>query len=419
MKKRALAFFLTISLTAGMFVSCGKAGDGNTTKPTDSEYTASETLPSMAGADFAPADEDVTVLRPAYAYSSPDSKGAVLWHLKRGTVLRRIGTDPVWSKVILIDRDAYVRTEDLGASIPETGVSGETESTTDKKAPTAPETTPAPETPAPVTAAPTPAPATKPQAGGSPEAPTGEAGFATRPAFTGNLADISNKWEGWGYVTKDRDKYNRPNGALYYQKLYGYYADFIMPTSKKVYLTMDEGYENGYTPRILDILKEKKVHCTFFVTRPFARNNPDLMRRMIAEGHTIGNHTTTHPAGGIPKLGLQKETEDVMNCHNFVKENYGITMKYFRYPEGVFSKQSLALLHSLGYRCVFWSYAYADWNPDKQPDETYALNKALSEVHPGAIYLLHAVSKTNTDILARWIDGVRAKGFEFGVYPNP
>ena len=225
----------------------------------------------------------------------------------------------------------------------------------------------------------------------------------------------------YGYGREDWDALNVPNGVYYYRSLYGQYgADFVQDTSSNViYLTMDEGYEAGYTPRILDTLKEKNVHAVFFLTKQFVDSSPELVRRMIDEGHILGNHTCSHPSGGMPGIGAEAEIADINKLHDMVMDQFGYDMKLFRFPEGTFSVQSLALVRSLGYQSVFWSFAHADWNTANQPDPTESLNAVLDQIHPGAIYLLHAVSSTNTQILGDFIDGARARGYEFGTYPIP
>ncbi len=233
------------------------------------------------------------------------------------------------------------------------------------------------------------------------------------------LAAISNETIPYGYGTSV-DEQNRPTGVLYYESLYGDYGvDFIGPSTENlVYLTIDEGYEAGYTPTILDILKEKDVKAVFFVTKQFVTENPDLVQRIIDEGHQLGNHSSSHPSAGMPSLGLEEEYEDISWVHDYVLEEFGYEMTLFRYPAGIFSEQSLALINSMGYHAVFWSYAHRDWIVDDQPDEETALQDCLDSLHPGEIFLLHGVSSTNTNILADLIDGVREAGYEFGVYPS-
>lgn len=252
------------------------------------------------------------------------------------------------------------------------------------------------------------------------DAPTEAQPVAHESKSMEELAALSNESIPYGFGSADRDGQNRPGGVLYYEKLYGQYGvDFIGPnTSNTVYLTMDEGYEAGYTPQILDTLKEKNVKAVFFVTKQFVTEHPELVQRMIAEGHQIGNHTCAHPSAGMPSLGLQGEYDDIMWLHNYVKENFNYDMTLFRYPSGIFSEQSVGLVNSLGYHAVFWSYAHKDWILTEQPDEATALQNCLNSLHPGEIFLLHAVSATNTHNMAAFIDGVRAAGYEFGVYPS-
>lgn len=230
------------------------------------------------------------------------------------------------------------------------------------------------------------------------------------PNYT-DIAKLSNKKNGWGQGTQV-DKDNRPVSCDTFQSKYGQYnAVFIKENNKNVYLTFDEGYENGYTAQILDVLKEKKAPAVFFVTYDYAKRNPDLIKRMIAEGHVVGNHSYTHPS--MPTVSLEKASEEITKLHDYIKENFNYTMTLFRPPMGEYSEQTLALTKELGYQSVFWSFAYKDWDTKNQPEEAAALKKTVDAVHGGAVYLLHAVSKTNTNILGEFIDGVRAKGFAF------
>lgn len=234
----------------------------------------------------------------------------------------------------------------------------------------------------------------------------------------GDFASYSKDYVPFGVGT-DYDEDNRPTGLTWYNNHYGNYAvDFILPLSNKIYLTIDEGYENGYTGQILDTLKAKNVKAVFFITLPYAKDNPELVRRMIDEGHVVGNHSATHPEGGLGSLSVEKQKEEIMRVNDYVLENFGYQMYLFRFPTGAFTEQSLAIVESLGYRSVFWSFAHRDWLVDDQPDVSTALDNALDKAHGGAIYLLHAVSSTNTTMLGDFIDGCRQKGFEFGYYEN-
>ena len=225
----------------------------------------------------------------------------------------------------------------------------------------------------------------------------------------------SNESQGWGQGVNFNSK-NQPEGSLSYQKKYGSYdAHFIGSDTddKVIWMTLDEGYENGYTSRILDVLKEKNCQAVFFITGPYAEQNPDLIRRMINEGHVIGNHSWSHPSKGMPSLSVEDQIADITRLHDYVKEHYNYDMTLFRNPAGIFSERSLSVTRSLGYDSMFWSFAYADWDPDKQPDPQTALQKLVDRLHPGALYLLHAVSETNTEILGDFIDQARSQGYEF------
>ncbi|MBE6072316.1 MAG: delta-lactam-biosynthetic de-N-acetylase [Clostridium butyricum] len=236
--------------------------------------------------------------------------------------------------------------------------------------------------------------------------------------FSGDISSLSNESINWSFGGS-ADENGRPHVVTAAQEKYkNYNVDFIRESEKKIYLTFDEGYENGYTPQILDILKAKNIKATFFITMGYAKSQPELVQRMINEGHVVGNHSTTHPEKGMPSLSLSQQKADIEELHNYVKDKFGYEMYLFRYPAGIYSEQSLALMSSLGYKSVFWSFAYADWDPNNQPDEAQSLEKLTTKLHPGAIYLLHAVSKTNTDILSQFIDNAQSSGYEFVEYNN-
>ncbi len=228
------------------------------------------------------------------------------------------------------------------------------------------------------------------------------------------LEQLDNTVLGWG-PGGPVDESNRSQGAVSYQQKYGdLNADFIAENTNKVYLTFDEGYENGYTEKILDVLKEKKCPAVFFVTMPYAKGNPELIQRMIDEGHVVANHSVNHLI--MPELSAEEQYNEIVELHNYIKEEFDYDMNLFRYPTGAFSEQSLAIVSEIGYRSVFWSFAYKDWLVDEQPDNDEALRNLKEKAHPGAIYLLHAVSSTNTEILGDFIDWCRDEGYEFSDY---
>lgn len=206
--------------------------------------------------------------------------------------------------------------------------------------------------------------------------------------------------------------HKQPNDPLLLQKQYASMnANWLLDDDKKICLTFDEGYENGYTPQILDTLKEKKVKAIFFVTYDFASQNPDLVKRMIDEGHIVGNHSYRHYS--MDEVSDDVAKEEVTYLHKYIKDKFNYTMSYFRFPKGEFSERSLQIVKDLNYKSVFWSFAYADWDPDNQTEENKAFTHICESTHPGAILLLHAVSKTNADILGKVIDDIKKQGYTF------
>lgn len=191
-------------------------------------------------------------------------------------------------------------------------------------------------------------------------------------------------------------------------------------TEKVVYLTMDAGYEyETNTTEILDIAKEKDIPITFFITGSYLDNNLDIVKRMATEGHVVANHTVQHlRAPTALQTSNQTLIDDIVNFEIKYKEVMNIDISnYYRPPEGGYSERSLKIAHDLGYTTVFWSYAYRDWLVDDQPDPQEAYNRLMSQLHPGAIILLHTVSDTNVEILGDLIDGIREQGYTIGILP--
>ncbi len=188
-------------------------------------------------------------------------------------------------------------------------------------------------------------------------------------------------------------------------------SQWLLPDNKEICLTFDEGYENGYTEQILDTLADKDVQAIFFCTYDYVRDNPQIVHRMINEGHIIGNHSYSHY--NMTEIDLDTAAEEITLMHDYVEEQFNYSMGYFRFPEGVFSEQTIALAAELGYRSVFWSFAYADWDVDNPPAEDEAFEKITSSTHNGEIMLLHAVSETNANILGDVIDNIREQGYTF------
>ena len=217
----------------------------------------------------------------------------------------------------------------------------------------------------------------------------------------------------WGlsFRTQGQPPVGPANSAV----LARYDAAYLGDTSKKVlYLTFDAGYENGCTAQILDILKKHNVPAAFFLVGNYLQKNPDLVRRMVQEGHTVGNHTMHHPDMSklTDKAAFQKELEDLEKLY---LEITGQQMpKYYRPPQGIYSEENLKMAQELGYKTVFWSLAYVDWNNDKQPTLAHAFEKLIPRTHDGAVVLLHSTSKTNAQILDELLTKWKEMGYTFG-----
>lgn len=184
-------------------------------------------------------------------------------------------------------------------------------------------------------------------------------------------------------------------------------------SDKVLYLTFDAGYENGNTEPILNALRKHNAKATFFVVGHYLDSAPELIKRMVNEGHTVGNHTLTHPSMSSiqDKEAFKKELDGVEKKY---KELTGLTMtKFYRPPRGEFSKKNLEMAKEMGYETFFWSMAYVDWNVDSQPSKEEAFDKMLGRVHPGAIVLLHSTSKTNGEILDELLTKWEEMGYHF------
>ncbi len=221
---------------------------------------------------------------------------------------------------------------------------------------------------------------------------------------------LSNKSLNW-YIMRNKDHQPVRGASEVDIRAYnGCYLGDIY--NKEVYLTFDEGYEAGYTSAILDVLAAKDVKAAFFVTATYVRDNKDLIKRMTDEGHIVGNHSYSHP--NLPELSDQKIVEEMDKTADLYKEVTGKKMPlYVRPPGGVYSEHVLSVLKDMGYKTVFWSFAYQDWLVDNQPGKATAYKMVMDNLHNGAILLLHAVSESNTLALPEIIDAIREQGFEF------
>lgn len=222
---------------------------------------------------------------------------------------------------------------------------------------------------------------------------------------------LSNKKISWGI--KRAQNHEQPDLGSSNLKLLQEYDGIAIGNAedKSVYLTFDNGYEAGYTAKILDVLKENNVKAAFFITGHYLNTAPEIVERMINEGHIVGNHTVNHPS--MPDIDDDKLKEEITKLHTTVFEKFNYEMKYLRPPRGEFSEKSLNTTKNLGYTSVMWSFAYDDWDEDKQGREDYAKNKILSNIHNGAIILLHSNSKDNCNILDNIIKDIKKSGYEF------
>ena len=217
----------------------------------------------------------------------------------------------------------------------------------------------------------------------------------------------------WGLSFQEEGK--RPVGNATIEELAQYNAFFAEDTEeKKIYLTFDAGFENGNTPAILDALKKHQVKATFFVVGTYIDSEPELIRQIIKEGHTVGNHTYHHY--DMSKISdpavFRKEMDDV---RTLFQETTGTEMAmYYRPPQGKYSETNLQMAKDLGYSTFFWSLAYVDWNVDAQPSHEEAFSKLTGRIHPGAVVLLHNTSKTNGEILDELLTKWEEMGYTFG-----
>ena len=229
-----------------------------------------------------------------------------------------------------------------------------------------------------------------------------------------NTRGLSTATVGYSYgVSKNGVPHQNSTNAQKYFDENGFNAVSIdTKTQEKVlYLTFDCGWENGYTSTVLDILKQKNVPAAFCCTLINIKSEPELIARMIKEGHIVGNHSDTHP--NFSKIDRTRMVTEIETLDNYLREHFGYSAPYFRFPEGACSENALELVQSIGFTSVFWSSAYADWDTNNQKGKQYAFDTVTSRLHPGCVLLLHAVSQDNADALGDIIDYAKAQGYEF------
>lgn len=225
------------------------------------------------------------------------------------------------------------------------------------------------------------------------------------------IEKLSNKQIGWGLKRGNNNQ--QPDVGSTNKKILDKYEGIYMGNADKkyVYMTFDLGYEAGYTPKILEVLKQNNVKATFFITANYLNTEEKLVKQMIDEGHIVGNHTVNHKS--MPSCNLETIKKEMMDLHTAVYNKFGYEMKYMRPPKGEYSEKTVAYTNTLGYKTVMWSFAYDDWDETKQGREAYGKKKILDNVHNGEIMLLHATSKDNANILDEVIKEIKNKGYEF------
>lgn len=226
----------------------------------------------------------------------------------------------------------------------------------------------------------------------------------------GKYSELPNIKNGWGLKKNKNAPPDIPSSITDTLEKYG--AIYKDSEPRSLYLTFDEGYENGYTSKILDVLKENSVPAAFFVTGPYIKKEPELIKRMVDEGHIVGNHTVNHPS--MPEvLDIEKLKNEIVGLSNSFEELTGEKMKFFRPPMGEYSERTLSLTQDLGLTSVFWSFAYKDWDVKNQKGTDYAYSEIKDGIHDGAILLLHAVSEDNANVLDRVIKDFKSEGYRF------
>ncbi|NLV20880.1 MAG: delta-lactam-biosynthetic de-N-acetylase [Syntrophomonadaceae bacterium] len=219
----------------------------------------------------------------------------------------------------------------------------------------------------------------------------------------------------WYFVRNNQHQYPDTNPG-YKDMLAQNQAIYIIPNeSKKIYLTFDCGYELGYTGQILDTLADNNVKAAFFITGQYIKTQPDLVKRMQAEGHLVCNHSFNHP--DFSTISQSKLNQEITSLENSYRDLTGLEMdKYLRPPMGNFNSNSLKWTKELGYTSVFWSMAWKDWDPQQQPGADYVYQHVMDNIHPGAVILMHAVSQSDTDALNRIITELQSQGYVFSTF---
>lgn len=227
----------------------------------------------------------------------------------------------------------------------------------------------------------------------------------------------SSQRYGYGFGLQT-DESNRPILALNQQNKYKH-LNFLSIKDKEensLYLTFDNGWENGLTPSYLDTLKEKGVKAVFFLNKSYVVANKAIVKRMIDEGHVVANHSANHQ--DLTKLSADEIACDIMDLHNYMLREFNYEMHLFRPPSGTYSEVVLAVAKALNYKTVEWSFAYSDWDTENQWEHEKALNYMKEKLCGGGIYLLHTVSSTTGAVLGDFIDYAKSEGYTLSLLEN-
>jgi len=230
--------------------------------------------------------------------------------------------------------------------------------------------------------------------------------------FINNRVTETSASANWGLSFQQEGAPPVANATAEYLKQYdAYYAEITQ--EKNIYVTFDAGYENGNTPAILDALKKHNAKATFFLVGNYIETSPDLVKRMVNEGHIVGNHTYSHP--DMSKLSdMESFKNEMTKLEDVYKQTTGLKLKkYYRPPQGKYNENNLQMAQELGYTTIFWSLAYVDWYENNQPTKQQAFEKLIPRIHPGVIVLLHSTSKTNAEILDEILTEWEKMGYSF------
>ena len=222
---------------------------------------------------------------------------------------------------------------------------------------------------------------------------------------------IRSEADNWGLSFQEEGQ--PPVANATFEEMAKYDAFYAQDTQDKVlYLTFDCGFENGNTPLILDALKKHNAKAAFFIVGNYLSTSPDLVKRMVEEGHIVGNHSFHHP--DMSQMNKDEFAKELGELETLYEQTVGTPMtKYYRPPQGKYSENNLQIAKDLGYKTFFWSLAYVDWNQDSQPSHEEAFDKLLKRVHPGAVVLLHNTSKTNGEIIDELLTKWEEMGYTF------